>query len=628
LNLTQQLKTTFVLLEAAWLADQSRSLVRDFPVRAVTHVIVHQGNPGAGEETYFLFTRKQALDLLSLGGTVGEALDLTNTSATPVLDSSVLRGDAPERAVVFSSGAVAGFIDEEFATLGGPTRGDAVAANGGGAATMQRSLVADMPDAVALNDTVSLLVSLVTVAPPTLEALPLTLEVGSTIDILVKPDAGLKVEGRDDGSFTVTDDPESPPLLFKLKGAAIGPTRVRVLAFRDGRSLGQLVIPVVVQEAVASPDSARVTAELAPVGARLPDLSLLIFSEVEDGQTVLTFRLSAANADENLHLKELGTKTLMSDPFRHFADFFAEIEDLDLSSPEKLQEAERLVHSKGGNLFNEVFPDQVKEKLWQLRDRITSIQIESMEPFIPWELCRLWGQEGDSIVDGPFLCEKFNITRWPLGLGMRPSLKLDNIAMVVPADSGLPCAQEERQYLLSLAGGQRVVKEIPATSTSVLAELATGVYDGWHFSGHGASRSQDANRSAIFLTDNTPLTPEALNGVVTNLGKAKPFVFLNACQVGRGGFSLTDVGGWGEKFLGAGAAAFIGTYWTVSDRPALEFARALYQRLLAGVPIGQAAREARAEIKAGGDPTWLAYTIFADPWATVSTTPAGTPPND
>jgi CHAT domain-containing protein len=211
-------------------------------------------------------------------------------------------------------------------------------------------------------------------------------------------------------------------------------------------------------------------------------------------------------------------------------------------------------------------------------------------------------------------------------MGMQPSLKLDNIAMVVPADSGLPFAQEEREYLLGLAGEKRTVNEIPATYTAVLVALASGQYDGWHFSGHGASRSQDANRSAIFLTDNKPFTPEALSGPMKNLGKAKPLVFLNACQVGRGGLSLSDIGGWGEKFLRAGAAAFVGTYWNVSDRPALEFARALYGRLLTGMPIGQAAKEARAEIKAGGDPTWLAYTVFADPAATVVTTPTSIPP--
>ena len=81
--------------------------------------------------------------------------------------------------------------------------------------------------------------------------------------------------------------------------------------------------------------------------------------------------------------------------------------------------------------------------------------------------------------------------------------------------------------------------------------------------------------------------------------------------------SLTNVGGWAAQFLQAGAAAFIGTYWSVYDRPAHEFAQALYGRLLGGMPLGLAAREARGAIRSLGDPTWLAYTVFGNPLATV-----------
>jgi CHAT domain-containing protein len=94
-------------------------------------------------------------------------------------------------------------------------------------------------------------------------------------------------------------------------------------------------------------------------------------------------------------------------------------------------------------------------------------------------------------------------------------------------------------------------------------------------------------------------------------------VFLNACQIGRSVMSLTDIGGWASQFVRAGAGAFVGAYWSIYDKPACDFAQAFYGRMLAGMPIGRAAREARAEIKSAGDPTWLAYTVFADPLATV-----------
>ena len=81
--------------------------------------------------------------------------------------------------------------------------------------------------------------------------------------------------------------------------------------------------------------------------------------------------------------------------------------------------------------------------------------------------------------------------------------------------------------------------------------------------------------------------------------------------------SLTDIGGWARQFLHAGAAAFIGAYWSIYDQPAYDFAQELYSRLLSGIPIGRAVQQARTAIKPAGDPTWLAYTVFADPLATV-----------
>jgi CHAT domain-containing protein len=121
----------------------------------------------------------------------------------------------------------------------------------------------------------------------------------------------------------------------------------------------------------------------------------------------------------------------------------------------------------------------------------------------------------------------------------------------------------------------------------------------------------------MHLESGESFSPENLVGVVTNLGKTAPLIFLNACQIGRSGLSLTDIGGWAEQFLAAGASAFIGAYWSVYDRQSCDFTREVYSRLLAGVPIGRAVQEARIAIRTRENPTWLAYTVFADPFATV-----------
>jgi CHAT domain-containing protein len=245
------------------------------------------------------------------------------------------------------------------------------------------------------------------------------------------------------------------------------------------------------------------------------------------------------------------------------------------------------------------------------------MRIESEEPWIPWELCKLQGVENGRIVEGPFLAEAFAVTRWIPGIALHADLPMRKMAVIVPDDSGLPFAESEKQYMLSLASGGRQVESIPATYLDVHAALAAGEHNAWHFSGHGVFRDPNPNRSGMLLENEEELSPEDISGVVRNLGQADPLVFLNACQIGRSAMSLTDVGGWAPQFLKAGAAAFVGAYWSVFDEPAQNFAKTFYDKLLGGATIGDAAHQARAAIRPAGDPTWLAYTVFADPAAKV-----------
>ena len=268
-------------------------------------------------------------------------------------------------------------------------------------------------------------------------------------------------------------------------------------------------------------------------------------------------------------------------------------------------------------MFQDLLPDDLRVLLWSLRDRIRTVQVLSDEPWIPWELLKLHGKENGRIVEGPFLCEAFELTRWFTGIGRRPKLRLQRLAVVIPTDSGLPCAPQERDYLRALANGQRQVNEIPANYLDVVDTLSQGKHDGWHFSGHGQFVAPDPNRSAILLERGQRLRAEDICGVVSNCGLTSPLVFLNACQTGREALSLTGMGGWARNFVEAGAAGFVGSLWSVDDEAACQFAKAFYNHLLAGETIGQAARAARAAIRSLNDPTWLAYTVFADPLAMV-----------
>jgi hypothetical protein len=118
-------------------------------------------------------------------------------------------------------------------------------------------------------------------------------------------------------------------------------------------------------------------------------------------------------------------------------------------------------------------------------------------------------------------------------------------------------------------------------------------------------------------------------GAVENALAPAPLIFFNACQSAMGGRTPVGVGGWAHRFIRPnperhGAAAFIGTYWSVYEHSAHAFAKALYTGLDAGMTIGLAAREARRaamRFDAEGVPadplSWLAYTVYADPLATL-----------
>ncbi|UCE26581.1 MAG: CHAT domain-containing protein, partial [Candidatus Coatesbacteria bacterium] len=622
-----------------------------------THVIVRRFEPAYGD-LYYLYTRAEALGLIAHAADEVplieiDAFDLHESGATPVVDEYADTSTVPDRCVVVEKSRVVGFVDETelrvafrdgilpepspvFPTRkrrrvtrgvrGEPKEAELPEAEPPEAEPPEsRSLVADFPAEVPLEETASLIVSLSAEPerPEGRDSLPVpSLPPDSTIDIVVVPKRGFELVGKSEGTVVIGAAEETLPVQFKLKATKMGPGKVVVFAFHEGQSLGNLRVVSTVVPAGQAVDERRSRHEqrMADVEVRTPDFRLHI---IEDRNGTVEYKLYLHAADPKLGLTftPFGSLELRTDPPQYFREFFQDIEDLELNSRKQRAAAEQHLAAKGSLLFDRLLPPNVQDLLWKHRDSVRTVVVESEEPWIPWELCKLQGKENGKVVEGPFMCEAFAMTRWISREGHQreftQELNLKKMAVVTPGDSGLEMASNERDYVLSLANGGRTVEPIPANSLNVIDALAKGEYDGWHFTGHGGFDSPDPNRSAILLEGGEELTPENLSGAVKNLGLAKPLVFLNACQVGRSAMSLTGIGGWAEQFLDAGAAAFIGAYWSVYDQPAHDFCEAFYRRLLAGTPIGQAVQEARAEIKPLGDPTWLAYTVFANPWATV-----------
>lgn len=322
--------------------------------------------------------------------------------------------------------------------------------------------------------------------------------------------------------------------------------------------------------------------------------------------------LHAPDSDLDIYHRTFGPIVLESDPARYFAEFFKKIQDLP-TGPGSPWDIAGDLEDLGSLLYEHLIPRELGEVLTSLLvddSCVRTLQIQSDEPWIPWELLRLPRTRGHA----PFLCEAFATSRW---LGDRSPLRelpLRRMAVVAPRNTDLAWVADELEFLLGLADGGREVRRIEARKRTILAALSSASYDGWHFSGHALPKA-DPNDAEILIEDYEKVTPWNLVGDARDFGETRPLVFLNGCHTGRAGMSLTAVGGWAQAFLKGGAGAFLGTYWTIRDDGGARFARRFYENFVAGTPIAEAVRRARLSIRTPDDPSWLAYTIYAHPLA-------------
>lgn len=620
--------SNFVLLDASRTAGDAERILQRIGVTA--SIVVADGNSA------FLLDEDEARGLLRTADSaqpIGVLLEGASRrfANVPILDADMPADDAPDRCVVSEEGIIMGVFDVTAPARRGQTLGldgsttDSTRGPGGleslspvtrGEPARTWQLNAEFPEQVSLGETRSLLVSIL-VSAAGAKALPMALPAGAEVDLVLQVKRGFVSEGPSEARLVITE--EAPlPAQFKLKATEAGVGKLQLLAFHDGQALGAISLVSRIVEEATQPAAPELHATPLDVPSLIsPDLTLLILEHLHHGEPAFTVRLHAQDPRLGLNFRPFGPISLKSDPRGIFNSFFQGIEQLKVKTAQDRANTLRRLAQQGSWLFESLFPAELRTLMWSLQTRIRTVQIQSDEPWIPWEMCRLQTEEGGRIVEGPYFCEAFELTRWMPGISKVTELGLSNVAVVAPEDSGLPLAKAEKEYLFSLASHKRKVEIVAADYLDVLEALAQGVYDGIHFTGHGIFRDPDPNRSGILLEHREELRPTDITGRTRNLGAAHPLVFLNACQSGRSELSLSDIGGWAAQFLRAGAGAFLGSYWSIYDQGAYEFAQSFYGALLSGKTIALSARGARKVVKAAGDPTFLAYTVFAEPTARV-----------
>ena len=99
-----------------------------------------------------------------------------------------------------------------------------------------------------------------------------------------------------------------------------------------------------------------------------------------------------------------------------------------------------------------------------------------------------------------------------------------------------------------------------------------------HFAVHGRYEPGAAEHGLV-MPDGGILSPDVVSGADL---EGRPFVFLNACQVGSSEEVLGDYAGMAAAFVLAGASAVVAPLWSVNDELASEIAIRFYDRAFQG----------------------------------------------
>jgi hypothetical protein len=354
------------------------------------------------------------------------------------------------------------------------------------------------------------------------------------------------------------------------------------------------------------------------------DLELRI--TLEDDRE-LAFELNSSVAGLGYYRSPMGRVRLSAAPRQHLDLLFGELSQLSRQRAERYSALEQSeisaqIAGVGQRLYRDLFPEELKRAYRQLRrqraERPLSLLISSDEPWIPWELVKPFERvaETGELIDDPFFCEQFALTRWLAGWPLVDRLEIAAVALVSPA-SDLAFVQRERSYIAGLAERAPQTQVLPpiGSASAVRAQLSAGIAQLWHLACHGSFNSDTPDRSALRLDGGDLRAEEIVGPVELGVAQSRPLVMLNACHTGRQDFALTGLGGWAQQLVRAGASGFIGTQWEANDALAAEFAVALYEALWLGQPLGQAAHAARQAIKRqdATNPTWLSYAVYGHP---------------
>lgn len=323
-------------------------------------------------------------------------------------------------------------------------------------------------------------------------------------------------------------------------------------------------------------------------------------------------------------LREFESKPITSDRHEYVKYLYDEIESRWVSNADDAEAFTEELRAFGGSLFDELFPSELRSLLWDYHTQLDSIMVLSTEPFIPWELIHLKQPGKTHLPDKTIFLAQIGLVRWLYGSGRFPpeniQIRRGKVSYIIPHYPAkkyrLPQAEKEQQFLEDTFQALA----IPPNSQDVRRSLQTCSFDLLHFAGHGTADQGNIGNSKLMMEgriEGNKYIHDFLSattvGQFSKLKSRRPIVVLNACQIGREGYTLTGISGFAEAFLKGGAGAFVGSLWSVGDSPAKIFTETFYKELVKGMRLSEATIRAREAAKQASDSTWLAYAVYGHP---------------
>lgn len=290
----------------------------------------------------------------------------------------------------------------------------------------------------------------------------------------------------------------------------------------------------------------------------------------------------------------------------------------------------------GFRLFQAVFEDNASAELrmigdWLRReagkDDVTTVQVVSDAFPVPWPLM--------------YLADRFDraALTWDAFLGMQCVVEQIPFAPLLTPPS--PTIDSQPQLAVHALLNESIDEDMPShpvaaqreywggrgvnfTEGTTRADLETALVSDvalqvLYFFCHAKGDDDDADYSELIMTKDDIITLGEIKAVALERTPfaGSPLVFLNACESGE--LSLRFYSGFVPYFLNRGARGVIGTECRVPGLFASEWAKAFFDRLFDGEPLGKVVLDLRRSFREKhNNPLGLLYVVHCDTDTVVS----------